>query len=103
MSNHSSAYASADSMSPATRKPARSLWRRFFDAWVRSYQNRLDQNGNIVMCEFYETSLKYVVPGLGGPLGGDPSCKRLDGARRAWVPACAGTTGKSGDDGLKRE
>ena len=52
MSNHSSAYASADSMSPATRKPARSLWRRFFDAWVQSYQNRLDQNGNIVMCEF---------------------------------------------------
>jgi hypothetical protein len=39
-------------MSPATRKPARSLWRRFFDAWVQSYQNRLDQNGNIVMCEF---------------------------------------------------
>jgi hypothetical protein len=52
MSNHSSAYAPAESMSSSARKPARSLWRRFFDAWVKSHANRLDNNGNIVMYEF---------------------------------------------------
>jgi hypothetical protein len=51
MSNHSSAFAPSQSISSAS-KPARSLWRRFFDAWVQSYGNRLDQNGNMVMCEF---------------------------------------------------
>jgi hypothetical protein len=51
MSNHSSAFAPSQSIS-SSRKPARSLWRRFFDAWVQSYGNRLDQNGNMVMCEF---------------------------------------------------
>jgi hypothetical protein len=52
MSNQSSAFAPSQSISSSTSKPARSLWRRFFDAWVQSYGNRLDQNGNMVMCEF---------------------------------------------------
>jgi hypothetical protein len=51
MSNQSSAYASAESMStPAVREPGRGFFRSFFDAWLAAYGNRVDANGN-VMCE----------------------------------------------------
>jgi hypothetical protein len=51
MSNHSSAAASAESMSfPTVRAPGKGFWRSLFDAWVASYGNRIDPEGH-VMCE----------------------------------------------------
>jgi hypothetical protein len=48
MSNQSSACADAQTMSAAVRKPGRSFWRTFLDAWVKAHAARVDPNGNVM-------------------------------------------------------
>ena len=53
MSNNVSASFGASPRAVSTRGPKdakRSIWRRLFDAWVRSYEHRMDPEGN-VFCE----------------------------------------------------
>ena len=53
MSNNFSASIGATPNAVSTRGPKkadRSFWRRLFDAWVRSYEHRMDPEGN-VFCE----------------------------------------------------
>jgi hypothetical protein len=50
MSNQSSAVAQMQSMSsPTEREPGRGFWRTLFDAWVASYGNRIDPEGNVLI------------------------------------------------------
>jgi len=51
MSNNISAsFDGAPSATPAVETDKTSIWRRMFDAWLQSYANRLDPEGN-VLCE----------------------------------------------------
>lgn len=52
MSNQHTAVMNEDiAAAPAPKAAAeRSIFRRLFDAWVRSYENRIDKDGNII-CE----------------------------------------------------
>jgi hypothetical protein len=50
MSNQSSAVAQMESMaSPTFRQPGESFWRSLFNAWVASYGNRIDPEGNVMI------------------------------------------------------
>lgn len=52
MSNQHTAVMSEEMAAPAGKAcaPKRSILRRLFDAWVRSYESRIDKDGNII-CE----------------------------------------------------
>jgi hypothetical protein len=51
MSNNISAsFDAAPSAAPAVETNQMSIWRRMFNAWLQSYANRLDPEGN-VFCE----------------------------------------------------
>lgn len=55
--NHSATMQQAAMAAPAPATaaavagPRKPLWRRFYEAWLRSYESRVDHNGNIIMCE----------------------------------------------------
>jgi hypothetical protein len=50
MYNPSSAVAEMQAMtSSPIRTPGRGFWRSLFDAWVASYGNRIDPEGNVLM------------------------------------------------------
>jgi len=49
MSNQTTAYATAGTMSAADRKPARGFWGKLFDAWIRAHASRMDPNGNVML------------------------------------------------------
>ncbi|WP_156328084.1 MULTISPECIES: hypothetical protein [unclassified Massilia] len=50
MSNQSSAVAQMQSMSsPTFRQPGQGFWRSLFNAWVASYGNRIDPEGNVMI------------------------------------------------------
>ncbi len=50
MFNQSSAAAQIESMpSPTFRQPGEGFWRSLFNAWVASYGNRLDPEGNVMI------------------------------------------------------
>ncbi|MFK3736972.1 hypothetical protein [Massilia sp. TN1-12] len=52
MSNQHTAAMTEELAAPARKAaaPERSFLRRLFDAWVRSYEHRIDKDGNII-CE----------------------------------------------------
>jgi hypothetical protein len=50
MSNNSTAFAPAHTMSAPAAKPAHGVWQRLYQAWLDAYGTRIDSNGNI-MCE----------------------------------------------------
>lgn len=50
MSNQSSAVAQMESMSsPVFFQPGQGFWRSLFNAWVASYGNRIDPEGNVLI------------------------------------------------------
>ena len=50
MSNQSSAVASNQSISfPTVRAPGQGFWASLFAAWVASYGNRIDPEGNVMV------------------------------------------------------
>jgi hypothetical protein len=48
--NFSASFGATQTRATKNNKDNTSFWRRLFDAWVQSYSNRVDPEGN-VFCE----------------------------------------------------